>query len=713
MLQVMGQPQEPVVKVIKPKFHNHNLIDFAPEHLHQKLSGRNLLTCLLMRARFSVTDSSSESYSVQKTQSKDSSSRRTLLQRLNIQASVQIKKNLVDIVTTRILDYYILPFAELLRENYPRFTNQYPKEKLPPVVSIAEDGTAIVGQREYDKRTNRVIGFSLPLRCNGFPDSLASSVRTAEDIVNLFEKYERAAVVITVMAQTMDEQIPAIRIASFCSNNRFTADDVKHRANYIEAELNKLGIRMLTYSADGDSREMKMMRQVLNLGALPPSLTTKKGRSAQQIADETGWLLKRQWDFFAADVINSAVPVQDTVHIGAKFRTRLLKRDRATFLTIGKGIASVSDLEQLLTEVTKGQHHLKNGDLNLHDKMNYDAVRRLCDPCVTDILCDKVAGSEVTCFYLKLMRLITASYLDKSLSPLDRIYGIWYSCLALRYWRHWLQENGYKLDINFITLNAYMCVEINAHSLVLISRRLRENGTPHLFRPWHFGSQSCESFFRLVRSLTSTESTQVNLSGKGFFSRSERADAANQLLGEGENDGVYFPRFTHAFEDQSQDDGKNISFNLPSHLPSDEEIERIIRKAMVDVDHQFQLLGVKMRGKKKFMFNQELVQRINVSRKDKEHPAALIDSNLLLELDDSGAEETAVEENVQPCPDAGDEYDIDVLKSLGMAQLRDFSHLVSRQLESSAFASIICNNGSQIVVKKARSCGFVKIQFGD
>ncbi|KAK4022794.1 hypothetical protein OUZ56_008242 [Daphnia magna] len=599
MLQVMGQPQEPVVKVIKPKFHNHNLIDFAPEHLHQKLSGRNLLTCLLMRARFSVTDSSSESYSVQKTQSKDSSSRRTLLQRLNIQASVQIKKKPggyrydkdIGLLHFAMYSYIqggrkfyevlsanfegIFPSCRTIERKLSSFHKSVPegevnvallkeildKHRLPPVVSIAEDGTAIVGQREYDKRTNRVIGFSLPLRCNGFPDSLASSVRTAEDIVNLFEKYERAAVVITVMAQTMDEQIPAIRIASFCSNNRFTADDVKHRANYIEAELNKLGIRMLTYSADGDSREMKMMRQVLNLGALPPRLSRqKKGRSAQQIADETGWLLKRQWDFFAADVINSAVPVQDTVHIGAKFRTRLLKRDRATFLTIGKGIASVSDLEQLLTEVTKGQHHLKNGDLNLHDKMNYDAVRRLCDPCVTDILCDKVA-----------------------------------------------------------------------------------------------------------------ESTQVNLSGKGFFSRSERADAANQLLGEGENDGVYFPRFTHAFEDQSQDDGKNISFNLPSHLPSDEEIERIIRKAMVDVDHQFQLLGVKMRGKKKFMFNQELVQRINVSRKDKEHPAALIDSNLLLELDDSGAEETAVEENVQPCPDAGDEYDIDVEVSWNGPAKRFFS----------------------------------------
>ena len=54
------------------------------------------------------------------------------------------------------------------------------------------------------------------------------------------------------------------------------------------------------------------------------------------------------------------------------------------------------------------------------------------------------------------------------------------------------------------------------------------------------------------------------------------------------------------------------------------------------------------------MFNQELVQRINVSPKDREHPAALIDSDLLLELDDSGAEETAADGNVQPCPDAGD-----------------------------------------------------------
>jgi hypothetical protein len=59
----------------------------------------------------------SRTYSVQTTQSKDSSSRRTFLQRLNIQASVQIKKKkkTVDIATTRILDYYILPCKVIFR----------------------------------------------------------------------------------------------------------------------------------------------------------------------------------------------------------------------------------------------------------------------------------------------------------------------------------------------------------------------------------------------------------------------------------------------------------------------------------------------------------------------------------------------------------------------------------------------------------------------
>ena len=81
---------------------------------------------------------------------------------------------------------------------------------------------------------------------------------------------------------------------------------------------------------------------------------------------------------------------------GAKLRTRLLKRDRGVFLTIGTKIASCSDLESLLRSgVTKDKHHLKDGDLNQRDKMNYGAVERLCNPELRELLMKNVPGKSV------------------------------------------------------------------------------------------------------------------------------------------------------------------------------------------------------------------------------------------------------------------------------------------------------------------------------
>ncbi len=96
-------------------------------------------------------------------------------------------------------------------------------------------------------------------------------MRTAEDIVNAFQRYERASSVIVVMAQPMVDQAEPVRICSFATNNKFTTEDVENRLKYIITELAKEDIRVLAYSADGDAREMKMMRQRIGLGiALPP-----------------------------------------------------------------------------------------------------------------------------------------------------------------------------------------------------------------------------------------------------------------------------------------------------------------------------------------------------------------------------------------------------------------------------------------------------------
>jgi hypothetical protein len=85
-------------------------------------------------------------------------------------------------------------------------------------------------------------------------------------------------------------------------------------------------------------------------------------------------------------MIDTCIPVQDMIHIGAKCRTRLLKKDKP--LMLGNFIASSSDIEYLLSlsHVSKDQHLLKENDLNLNGKMNYGAVERLCNQEIRKLL---------------------------------------------------------------------------------------------------------------------------------------------------------------------------------------------------------------------------------------------------------------------------------------------------------------------------------------
>ena len=77
-------------------------------------------------------------------------------------------------------------------------------------------------------------------------------------------------------------------------------------------------------------------------------------------------------------------------------------------------------------------------------------------------------GNIYLVLYLKLL-LLTSSYLNKELKPLQRVYRLWYTVFLLRNWRAWLiSHENYTLADNFISLNAYLCCEINAHSLLIV-----------------------------------------------------------------------------------------------------------------------------------------------------------------------------------------------------------------------------------------------------
>ncbi len=77
-------------------------------------------------------------------------------------------------------------------------------------------------------------------------------------------------------------------------------------------------------------------------------------------------------------------------------RTRLLKTHLR--VPLKSFVASQSDLIDLMGKVTKDKHLLKEGNLLLEVKMNYDAELRLCRPELRDLLASNVPSSAEPAF---------------------------------------------------------------------------------------------------------------------------------------------------------------------------------------------------------------------------------------------------------------------------------------------------------------------------
>lgn len=212
-------------------------------------------------------------------------------------------------------------------------------------------------------------------------------------------------------------------------------------------------------------------------------------------------------------------------------------------MPMGQYVVSLTHLQHILSDksLTKLDHGLTQSDLDGKDKQNFRAVLRMTSDSVRKYLNgqDDAAATEM---YLEMTRDVVDAFLDESLTAEKRIFLMWRSCFFLRSWLLWLEDEDLTLKDNFISWNAFACIELNAHALVKAARRMRDEGSPELFHPVYFSSQACEGFFRAARSETTTASTVVNFSMKEFLRRRGRIELqaviANQL-----QDKFFFPRF--------------------------------------------------------------------------------------------------------------------------------------------------------------------------
>lgn len=449
---------------------------------------------------------------------------------------------------------------------------------------LSEDQTRVTSKVEYDSKTNQLVGFVLPLSSDtGMPILSSFPANNASDIVNSFNSSEISSLVNVIIAHPIEDGAPTFCLCLYGTSNRFTTADVLKRWKFIVEQLEINGLHVLGIifhyaivyfltdfyfftgiSSDGDSRLLRSMR------------ITSKLPSQSEIPYDLD-------NLFYADLNVDLKCVQDTVHIGTKFRTRLLNEKQ--LIVMGDHMVHPEHLRILIRTVSKDQHLLVSSDISASDKMNFKSVRKITDLKVSENLKIHVPKSNATIKFLELMKFSIDCFLDKELTPLQRIYKLWYTVFFLRLWKmHLIESKEYSLK-NFITYNLYACIELNAHSLVSLLIHFRENDDSDSFLPWMFSSQSCESFFRCMRSMTSTFSTVVNFNVLEILHRLKRIDIQGDVACNLGKKGYEF-KSNHNGYISSGKLGKTYT------IPSNEDIFEEIKNAKFDAIKDCELFGI-------------------------------------------------------------------------------------------------------------------------
>jgi len=297
---------------------------------------------------------------------------------------------------------------------------------------------------------------------------------SAAVIASHFENGTPASSAYVLMAQPIRDGAPPFCLSLFGTDNRFTSQNVFKRWQYIDEGLANVGVEVWGFSADGDPKLLRAMKQHMfgNTG-LPENIP---------FSWSTSW-------FFGAEEQRFTV-IQDTIHTANNFRTRM---NPSVLLAIGNYVVSSSHLRLLMETRSKEEHGLSDYCLSNEDKQNFDVSLRICQEKVTDLLQQYVVGSEGTVAYLTVMRYSIEACLVKAASPLERLYKIWYCVFFLRFRKLWLEEHPKYSMRNFITSNLFLCVEVTAHGMLVLVRKCRLQSSPELLLMHLFSRQGCET----------------------------------------------------------------------------------------------------------------------------------------------------------------------------------------------------------------------------
>lgn len=223
----------------------------------------------------------------------------------------------------------------------------------------------------------------------------------------------------------------------YCYSAQIT--NIHHRWSHIISELANLNIKVLSFSSDSDPKYNAAMRRLSNLGFYSNDVP--------------------KW-FSCGENIDGPFYIQDTIHIATKIRNFLLNMFwRKKIIPFGKYFVDMEHLFCLLNMFSKDRHMLTASILSPTDRQNFNSVLRMCDVKVVSLLRDNIKNSQATVIFIQMLRDIIDSYMDQSLTPLQRVRKLWYSLFLVRIWRDFILTNkNYSLRENFFSANTYSCI---------------------------------------------------------------------------------------------------------------------------------------------------------------------------------------------------------------------------------------------------------------
>lgn len=133
--------------------------------------------------------------------------------------------------------------------------HNYPKR-----VALSEDGTTIVPNLDFDKRTGAVRGLVAPLDSDGMPRKDLFIATSLNKMISDIDNYPTGDYLYVILATPMVKGAAPFCIFYMCTDNKFDHVSVLRRWHYIVSELRKVGIEVIGVSSDGDPRLLAAMK---------------------------------------------------------------------------------------------------------------------------------------------------------------------------------------------------------------------------------------------------------------------------------------------------------------------------------------------------------------------------------------------------------------------------------------------------------------------